>query len=182
MNMSAQSVYRKLRNFAGVAVPKATLRHHVVRISEEIRTLEWEDAEAEPPLVKRILVGFDGTGVPMMAREVEDATSKQADCAAKTREAKVIVCLTAEAGTRRPVSRGRIGTAGRSASALTADSVNRNSEFGARPKRVSLRSGLFVAEELTMLSDGVLWIQNVCEEILPGRNATFTLDLFHAFE
>ena len=67
-------------------------------------------------------------------------------------------------------------------SALTTDSVSRNSEFGARPKRVGLWNGLSVAEELAVLSDGALWIQNICEEILPGRNATFTFDLFHALE
>ena len=88
MNKSAQSVYRELWNLAGVAVPKATLRHYVVRISEEIQTLEREDAEAEVP-PSEADSGRDRRHRNSDAgREVEGATGKQADCAAKTREAR----------------------------------------------------------------------------------------------
>jgi hypothetical protein len=39
---------------------------------------------------------MDGTGVPMRTQEVADRADKQADCSAKTREAKLVTIWTAE--------------------------------------------------------------------------------------
>jgi hypothetical protein len=41
-------------------------------------------------------LGMDGTGVPMRTQEVADRAGKQADCSAKTREAKLVTVWTAE--------------------------------------------------------------------------------------
>ena len=57
-------------------VSKATLRLHAVRINQEM------------PALERVLLKVDGTGVPMVAREVEGVAGKHADCTAKTRERK----------------------------------------------------------------------------------------------
>ena len=40
------------------------------------------------PALERVLLKVDGTGVPMVAREVEGVAGKQADYTAKTRERK----------------------------------------------------------------------------------------------
>ena len=87
---SYEQTSRKLRNLAGVKVPTSTLQRHVVRLGEEMQAFERADAEASPP-AKRVLLGVDGTGVPMAAREVEGVAGKQADGAAK-----VIVCREAD--------------------------------------------------------------------------------------
>ena len=88
---SYEAAVRKLGNLAGVKVTKATLRRHCVRIGEEVQAFEREDVEPEAPSADRVLVEIDGTGVPMVASEVEGVPGKQADGTAKTCEAKVIV-------------------------------------------------------------------------------------------
>lgn len=94
-------------------VLKAALRHRGVQSGQEIQTFEQET-----PLADRVLAGTDGTGVPMVAGE--GMPGKQADSTAKNREAKTIVCCTAESrdpktgeprkdkgiGVRRPLGTG----------------------------------------------------------------------------
>ncbi len=92
---SYEEASRKVRNLVGVEVPKTTLLRHMAGVGEEIQAFEREDAEASPP-AERVLLGIDGTGVPMAAREVEGVAGKQADGTAKTSEAKVIACFTAD--------------------------------------------------------------------------------------
>ena len=142
---------RKLKNLAGVEVPKTTLLRHVAGIGEEMQAFERADAEASPA-AERVLLGIDGTGVPMAAREVEGVVGKQADGTAKTREAKAVVCRD-------------------------ADSLDPKT---GEPRKG--RNGVLAAEEVVVLSDGAPWIRTVCEEILPGRKTTFILDLYHALE
>ena len=62
---SYETASRKLRNLAGVDIPKTTLRNHSMRIGQEVQAFEREDAEAEPPAADRALLGIDGTGVPL---------------------------------------------------------------------------------------------------------------------
>ena len=57
---SYQEASRKLKNLADVTVSKATLQHHGIRTGEEMQAFKREDVEAE-----RVLLGIDGTGVPM---------------------------------------------------------------------------------------------------------------------
>ncbi len=92
---SYEEAVRKLGNLAGMTVSKATLQRHSTRIGEEMRAFEREDAEASPP-AKRVLLEIDDTEVPMAAREVEGVAGKQADGAAKTSEAKAVVCRVAD--------------------------------------------------------------------------------------
>ena len=177
---------RKLWNLAGVEVPASTLQRHVVRIGEEMQAFEREDAEEAPPPAERVLLGIDGTGVPMAAREVEGVAGKQANGAAKTSEAKVIVCRAADgldpkAGEPRKNRESRAVSV-RIDSARSAGGAGRASEFAARLKQFLGRNGLFKAKELVVLSDGAPWIRAVCEETLPGRKMTFVLDLYHALE
>ena len=71
---------------AAAQMSKATFQRRGTRVGEEMQAFEREDVEAEG-----VLVGIDGTGVPMAAREVEGVTGKQADGTANT-----IVCFTAD--------------------------------------------------------------------------------------
>ena len=176
---------RKLRNLAGVEVPTSTLQRHVAGLGEEMQAFERADAAASPP-GKRVLLGIDGAGVPMAAREVEGVAGKQPDGSAKTREAKAVVCREADSldpKTGEPRKGRKSGAAGvRIDSARSADGAGRASEFAARLEQFSHRNGVFAAEEVAVLSDGAPWIRTVCAEILPGRKTTFILDLYHALE
>ena len=177
---------RKLKNLAGVEVPASTLQRHVVRIGEEMQAFEREDAEAEAPASKRVLLGIDGTGVPMAAREVEGVAGKQADGTAKTSEAKAVICFTADGRDpktgepRKDRNSGAVSV--RIDSAQAVNGVSRTSDFAARLEQFGYRNALFKAEELVVLSDGAPWIRTVCEETLAGPEMTFILDLFHALE
>ena len=165
-------------------VSKATLRRHVAGVGEEMQAFEREDAGAEASAAERVLLEIDGAGVPMAAREVEGVAGKQADGTAKTREAKVISCFTADRRdpkTGEPRKDRNSGAAGvRIDSARAAGVVGWSSEFGARLRQFGLRNGLFEAKEVAVLSDGAPWIRTTCEEILAGRKVIFILDLFHA--
>ena len=183
---SYEEARRKLRNLAGVTVSRATLQRHATRIGEEMQTFEREDAEAAAPAAERVLPGIDGTGVPMAAREVEGVAGKQADGAAKTREAKAVVCRAADSldpKTGKPRKGRNGGAAGvRIDSAQAVNGAGRASEFAARLEQSAHRNGVLAAEEVVVLSDGAPWIRTVCEEILPGRKTTFILDLCRALE
>ena len=182
---SCGQAVRQLKNLAGVEVPKTTLLRHVAGLGEEMQAFEREDAEASPP-PERVLPGIDGTGVPMAAREVEGVAGKQADGAAKTSEAKAVVCREADRPdpkTGEPRTDRKSGAAGvRIDSARSADGAGRASEFAVRLAQFSHRNGVLAAEEVVVLSDGAPRIRTVCEEILPGRKTTFILDLCHALE
>ena len=182
---SYEQARRQLKNFAGVEVPASTLQRHVLRIGEEMQAFERADAEASPA-AKRVLLGIDGTGVPMAAREVEGVAGKQADGSAKTREAKAVVCREADSldpKTGEPRTDRKSGAVSvRIDSARSADGAGRASEFAARLEQFLHRNGVFAAEEVAVLSDGAPWIRTVCAEILPGRKTTFILDLYHALE
>ena len=182
---SCGAASRKLKNLAGVEVPKSTLQRHCVRIGQEMQAFERADVEPEASSADRILVEIDGTGVPMVASEVEGVAGKQADGTAKTREAKTIVCYTASRDPktgepRKDKGSGAVGV--RIDSARAEGGAGRTSEFAGRLERFGLRNGVFEAKELAVLSDGAAWIRNVCEEILPGRRVTYILDQFHALE
>ena len=116
---SYEAAVRKLGNLAGVKVSKATLRRQCMRIGEEMQAFEREDVEPEAPSASCILLGIDGTGIPMAPSEVEGVAGKQADGTAKTREAKTIVSAR-PAGIRRPGSFGGTRAAAQSARASTA--------------------------------------------------------------
>ena len=106
--------------------------------------------------------------------------------AAKTREAKAVVCREADSldpKTGEPRTDRKSGAVSvRIDSARSADGVSRVSEFAARLEQFLHRNGVFAAEEVVVLSDGAPWIRTVCAEILPGRKTTFILDLYHALE
>ena len=183
---SYEAAVRKLGNLAGVKVSKATLRRQSMRIGEEMQAFEREDVEPEAPSAACILLGIDGTGIPMAPSEVEGVAGKQADGTAKTREAKTIVFYTAEG--RDPKTgeprkdKGSGAVSARIDSARAEGGVSRTSEFAARLEQAGRRNGAFAAKELAVLSDGAAWIRNVCEEIFPGPNVTYILDQFHALE
>ena len=183
---SYEAASRKLKNLAGVDVPKSTLQRCCMRIGQEVQAFEREDVEPEAPSADRVLVEIDGTGVPMVASEVEGVAGKQADGTAKTCEAKVIVRYRADS--RDPVTgaprkdKGSGAVSARIDSARAEGGAGRTSEFAGRLERFGLRNGVFEAKELAVLSDGAAWIRNVCEEILPGRRVTYVLDQFHALD
>jgi hypothetical protein len=138
----------------------------------------WRVAQAPPPeapkSIETLYIEFDGTGVPMVAHEVEGRKGKQEDGSAKTREAKLgcvftQVDFTAEGRPIRDV-----------ASTTFVGAIESAERFQWRVYAEAVRRGLFASERVVALTDGAEWIRNTVETHFP--NAIHIIDLYHARE
>ena len=182
---SYEEASRMLRNLASADVSKATLRRRSLETGQEMQAFEREDVEAASPTAERILVGIDGTGVPMVASEVEGVAGMQEDGSGKTREAKTIICCTASRDPKTGELRKDNRAPGRSASASTAHgreaatAGHRTSPPAwSRPRR----NGVFKANELVLqpsarvggcLETPVRLTSGICMR-LPARRRDFS--------
>lgn len=130
-------------------------------------------SDSAPP-VPVLYVCYDGTGVPMVAGEVEGRRGKQPDGTAKTREAK-LGCVFTQTATD---ERGRPVRDPASTSFVGA--IEPAEAFGWRLYGEALRRGLGRAERLVVLGDGARWVWNLADLHFPG--AIQIIDVYHARE
>lgn len=131
----------------------------------------WEDVVcSERPA--RMYVCMDGTGVPMVKKEVVGRQGKEGQ--AKTREVK-LGCIFTQASVDK---RGRPQRDECSTSYTGA--IEEAQTFGWRIYKEAKRRGIDWAKEVTVLGDGALWIWNLAEEHFHG--AQQIVDLYHARE
>jgi hypothetical protein len=119
-----------------------------------------------------LYIEADGTGVPMLAAELEGRKGKQPDGSAKTREVK-IGCVFTQTTTddeglpmRDHESTSYIG------------SFDSAQEFGALLRAEAIRRGLGRALQVVFLGDGAAWIWELVRVNFP--DAIQILDLYHA--
>lgn len=119
-------------------------------------------------------VEADGTGIPMLARELEGRKGKQDDGTAKTREAK-LGCVFSQTKTDeegRPVrdyqSTSYVGT---------LDSVE---GFAPLLREEAQRRGVGKAQRIVFIGDGAAWIWELARTHFPS--ATLILDYYHMTE
>ncbi len=124
--------------------------------------------------VPKLYVCMDGTGVPMVNKELINSKGKAEDGQAKTREAK-LGCVFTQTGLD---EKGRPVRDEGSTSYVGAIEAAEN--FGKRIYAESKRRGVDRAEEVAVLGDGASWIWNIAEECFPG--AVQIIDLYHARE
>jgi hypothetical protein len=124
--------------------------------------------------VPKIYVAIDGTGVPMVRREMEGRQGKDVTGKAKTREAKLGCVFT----------QTRVDDEGRPVrdddSTTYVSAIETSVEFGRRIFTEAIRRGIRTAEKVIVLGDGAPWIWNLAGEHFPG--ATQIVDLYHARE
>jgi hypothetical protein len=124
--------------------------------------------------VPKLYVCMDGTGVPMVKKELINRQGKAEDGKAKTREAK-LGCVFTQAGldeNGRPVrDEGSTSYVG---------AIETAEDFGKRIYAEARRRGVDRAKEVAVLGDGASWIWNIAEECFPG--AVQIIDLYHARE
>jgi hypothetical protein len=133
-------------------------------------------AQAPPPeapeSVETLYIEFDGTGVPMVPREVAGRKGKEKDSSAKTREAKIGCVFTQthlnEKG--RPIRDD--------ASTTFVGAIEPAEQFQWRIYAEAVRRGLFGAKRVVALTDGAEWIRNIVQTHFPG--AIHIIDLYHA--
>lgn len=128
-----------------------------------------EDSEEKPEV---LYIATDGTGVPVLRREVKNRRGKAADGIARTRECKLGAVFTQSditTGPARDVDSttyvGKIESVDQFAPRLYAEAQHRGVE----------KSGTVV-----VLGDGAPWIWNLAEEHFP--EAVQILDFYHAQE
>ena len=170
---------RDLEILAGVAVSAKA----VERVSEEIgRQLESANrGERECFLsgkvvslesVGKLYICLDGTGVPVVPREIEGRQGKEKGSRAKTREGKLGCVFT----------QTRLDEKGHPVrdehSTTYVGAIETAEQFGWRLYGEALRRGLNRASKVIILGDGASWIWNLAGQHFPG--AVSIVDLYHA--
>ena len=119
-------------------------------------------------------VEVDGTGVPMVAEELEGRPGKQKDGSSKTREVKLGAFFT-------QTKTDEEGLPLRDPDSTTyAGSFETAVDFGARVRKEALRRGLGRALKVAFIGDGAAWIWELARVNFPM--AILILDLYHALE
>lgn len=147
---------------------------------------DWQERErialrsAEPPppeapkTIETMYIEFDGTGVPMVPREVAGRKGKQKDGSAKTREAKLgcVFTQTRFDDDGRPIRDPQ--------STSFVGAIETAETFGWRIYAEAVRRGLFEAKRVVCLGDGAQWVKNLAA--LHFGQAQFIIDFYHASE
>jgi hypothetical protein len=138
----------------------------------EQRTLGLMKPPEEKPAT--LYVEFDGTGIPMRAKELAKSKGKGPDGKAHTREVKLGCVFTQttldEDGNpiRDPHTTTYVGA------------IENSTEFGYRIHAEAARRGLANADRVIILTDGAAYNKTIATEHFP--NATHVLDIRHATE
>jgi hypothetical protein len=172
-----------LRIYAGIELSAKDLERVAEGIGADME--RWSQKQREALIEQDIpvraqktipimYVSYDGTGVPMIASELEGTKGKQSDGCAKTREMK-IGCIFTQTTTdsdgfpiRDPETTSFVGA------------IETAEQFGRRIYAEALRRGLLNAEKVVMLGDGAEWIKNLAELHFP--EAIQIVDLYHTRE
>ncbi len=174
---------RDLEVYAGVLVSPKDVERVAEGIGGDMEA--WRKREAAEAVKDRgegrvekdipiLYVAYDGTGVPMVKREVHGRKGKQPDGSAKTREAK-LGCVFTQTGRD---DRGRPVRDPDSTSFVGA--IEGAEDFGWRIYAEAKRRGLDRAAKVVVLGDGAPWIWNLAGEHF--HESIRIVDLYHAKE
>jgi hypothetical protein len=133
----------------------------------------WRVGKVVPLKAESVLyIAIDGTGVPVVPRELEGREGKQGK--PKTREAKLACVFTQTTvdadgyAVRDPGSTSYVGA------------IETVDAFSPRAKAEAVRRGLQQATRVVVLGDGAPWIWHLATEQFP--DAVHIVDLYHARE
>jgi DNA-directed RNA polymerase subunit RPC12/RpoP len=142
----------------------------VVQI-EDTFSLQKEPLSAKLP-TPIMYIEYDGTGVPVMKREVFGRKGKQEDGTAKTREAK-LGCIFTQTNTNED------GEPVRDKKSTTYfGAIEASDAFSRRLYMEAVNRGVESAEKVVVLGDGAKWIWNLAKDNFPS--ATQIVDYYHA--
>jgi len=138
------------------------------------QTLEAESVAPDVRAVEVLYVSADGTGIPMVKKELEGNAGRQPDGSAKTREAK-LGCVFTQQGVddkgwplRDPDSTSYVA------------SLETSTDFGAILRKEAFRRGMEKAKQLVFIGDGAIWVWELARVNFP--QAVQILDFYHAAE
>lgn len=172
-----------LQLLAQVGVSVKQVERVAEALGREIGIHERTSEDREVSDAVTMYVGIDGTGVPVIPRETEGRSGRQADGGAKTREMKLAVVWTAECTDEKGRPRTDAGSVSYNAAietASTKDTAVELSPFAQRVYREAVRRGFYGAQRQVVIGDGARWIWRLSAELFPG--AIEVVDVFHAKE
>ena len=172
-----------LAELAGLRIDPKRVERAAEALGGEIADDEYLRVEPEPPSAPTMVLGMDGTEVPVRPGETEGRAGRQPDGSSKTREVKLVTLWTAESLDPQGRPRRDPGSVSYSAaieSAATRDTDPDLSAFARRLGREAEHRGFGLAKRQVVVGDGVPWIWNLTAEQFP--EAIEIVDLYHAQE
>jgi hypothetical protein len=167
---------REFKAYCGLEVEGRQIQ----RIAQEMGPLVRQMQQQLPPfkhdsgLIPVMYAAVDGTGVPMVADELEGRAGKQPDGSAKTREVK-LGCIFTQTTTDEeglPVRDYQ--------STSYVAGFEQAADFMVRVRQEAIRRRMAAALLVVLLGDGAAWIWEQGQKCLP--RAFQILDLYHALE
>jgi hypothetical protein len=164
-----------LRAYGGIKLEGRAIQRMVNLVAPAVReALEAQTLEPGLPVAEVLYVSGDGTGIPMVKKELQAVAGKQPDGSAKTREVK-LGCVFTQSGVdeegwpmRDPGSSSYIAT------------MACASDFGGLLRKEAFRRGMASALEVVFLGDGASWVWEAARVNFP--QATHILDFYHGAE
>lgn len=175
MDPSYEEASRTLLVYAGINVDGRQIQRILNKLAPEMNT--WarrRKPAADLQAVPLMYVCYDGTGVPMVRKELKGRKGKQPDGTAKHREVKLGCVFTQHI-------RDEKGWPVRDPDSSTyVASFDKADDFGGLIRQEAFRRGMARAAVVVVIGDGAAWIWNVARVNFPF--ATQILDFYHACE
>jgi hypothetical protein len=165
---------QQVEELAGIQVDASQIQRLVQLLGPPAQERLVQLPSPQPQPVPQFYVSVDGTGVPMVAEELEGRAGKGPDGKAKTREIKLAALFTQTTvdeenhPIRDPQSTTYLG------SFVSSD------EFGGLVRQAALERGLAQAGQAIYLGDGAAWVWEIARTCFP--QAVQILDYYHASE
>lgn len=159
---------------AGVAIAGRQIQRLVNLVAPAVAAQLEAGAPVSADPIPILYAQVDGTGVPMVAKELAGRAGKQEDGSARTREVKLgaIFTQTKTDDEGLPV-RDRQST-------TYVGGFEAAPDFGTRLRAEARRRGLGRAAKVVFIGDGAAWIWELARVNFPW--AILILDLYHALE
>lgn len=165
---------QQLEELAGIQVDPSQIQRLVQLLGPPAQQRLVHLPGPAPQPVPQFYVSVDGTGVPMVAEELEDRVGKGPDGKAKTREVKLAALFTQTTvdeenqPVRDPNSTTYLG------SFVSSD------EFGGLVRQAAMERGIAQASQVIFMGDGAAWVWEIARTCFP--QAEQILDYYHASE
>jgi hypothetical protein len=165
---------RHLEQTGGIAVSARQIQRVVQRVGSGAQVWQERPAEPGPGDAPILYVSGDGTGVPMMAEELQGRRGKQADGTAKTRQVYLGCVFTQH----------RVDEKGHPVrdyeSTTYVSSFKPIDDFGPLLRQEAIRRGMGSAGQVVLLIDGAKGLENMGRDCFKG--CVQIVDFYHALE
>lgn len=163
-----------LKQTGGIEVSARQIQRMVQRVGIEAQA--WQERPAQPGKcdAKILYVSADGTGVPMVSKELKGRRGKQPDGTAKTRQAYLGCVFTQH----------KVDAEGHPVrdyqSTTYVSSIRPIDEFGPLLRQEAIRRGMGAVKEVVLLIDGAAGLEHMGRDCF--KDCVQIVDFYHAME